>query len=267
MGELVGERAGRSISFEHIDADYDSTRGGEERGTLHAGLIAPLLDPGRPLLEVGVGTGAVAVALQRAGFRLHGIDLSLAMLRRARARLGPVVVNGDAARLPLRDASVPQACSVWLLHLVGDMVAVAGEVGRVLEPGGRWVVVPAGGEPEGDLDPINRLTLPMLRALHGDEAPSTRPSVDRLRSVAAQSGLEVAEVVTSPPVSYPRESPLTAADHLERRVFSMLWDLDEATFERVVRKVIDALRALPEAATPIQQGAWRTAMVVLRRPR
>lgn len=44
-------------------------------------------ESGGPVLEFGCGTGRVLEALARAGIEVHGVDLSEAMLRRARARL------------------------------------------------------------------------------------------------------------------------------------------------------------------------------------
>lgn len=42
-----------------------------------------------PILELGVGTGRVAIPLAQAGFEVWGIDLSEAMLTRARCKTGP----------------------------------------------------------------------------------------------------------------------------------------------------------------------------------
>jgi SAM-dependent methyltransferase len=74
------------------------------------------------------------------GFTVVGVDLSPAMAQRARRRLGPVVAVADAAQLPVADAAIQQAVSVWLLHLVADRAAVLAEVARALRPGGRYLV-------------------------------------------------------------------------------------------------------------------------------
>jgi SAM-dependent methyltransferase len=62
-----------------------------------------------PVLELGCGTGRIAVPVARAGVRLIGIDRSEPMLARARSRLaraglsGSVhLVRGDIRRLPFR---------------------------------------------------------------------------------------------------------------------------------------------------------------------
>ena len=84
----AGERAGRSLSFTRIAAEYDATRGGDERGRRHATLVAPFLDTTEWVLDVGAGTGTVASGLTQLGFTVRGIDLSHAMLTSARARIG-----------------------------------------------------------------------------------------------------------------------------------------------------------------------------------
>ncbi len=58
-----------------------------------------------PILELGVGTGRVAVPLAAAGFEVTGVDLDPAMLRRARERAA-VAGAAAAARLDLVEADV-----------------------------------------------------------------------------------------------------------------------------------------------------------------
>lgn len=262
---LVGERAGRSLNFDRVAAEYDATRGGEARGAWHAALLAPQLDASRPVLEVGIGTGAVALGLVRAGFVVRGVDISPAMLRSAQARLGGGVAAADAVHLPFADASISQAASVWVLHLVGDIGAVVGEVSRVLEPGGRWVIIPAGGDPPPTPDAISRLTDGLESRLHGGGAVGSRPTRVRLEALAAASGLQLERVVEAPTFVYP-ESPEQHAANLERRTFSMCWDIDDAIYAEVVAPVIGALRAMPDPEQPIQRVSRRELVVVLRKP-
>ena len=126
-------------------ADYDATRGGELRGALAAARSRSLLGPpgalGGPVLDVGVGTGVVAAALQRRGYAVLGADLSMGMLRRAGSRLPGRVVQCDGAALPMPAASCAAVVLSWVLHLVDEAVATAmvREAARVLGAGGRLV--------------------------------------------------------------------------------------------------------------------------------
>jgi hypothetical protein len=128
-----------SVSFDRIADRYDATRGGLERGRLLARSIAPHLHPG-PVLEVGVGTGAVSSGIDDLGHRVIGVDLSLPMLARAVERLGARVAAADGHHLPVPDGAVPNVVLVWVLHLVGDPESVLAETVRA-----RWP--PAGASP------------------------------------------------------------------------------------------------------------------------
>lgn len=64
---------------------YDATYGGCEEATVR--LLADLARGGRAL-ELGIGTGRVALPLAAAGVEVHGIDASPAMVARLRAKPG-----------------------------------------------------------------------------------------------------------------------------------------------------------------------------------
>ncbi|HYU85198.1 MAG TPA: Maf family nucleotide pyrophosphatase [Kribbellaceae bacterium] len=115
---------------------YDESRGGTERAQAAAGALHALLPERGTVLDLAVGTGIVACELAALGHLVHGIDLSAAMLRRARIRLPGHVVQAEAARLPVADRTVAAVTAVWLLHLVDDSEAVLAEAARVLRPGG-----------------------------------------------------------------------------------------------------------------------------------
>src|SRR5262245_21761629 len=68
------------------------------------------IKPGEHVLDVGCGTGVVAVTAARAGARVKGLDLSPVLLEEARlnAKIAGVeieFVEGDAEKLPYPDAS------------------------------------------------------------------------------------------------------------------------------------------------------------------
>ena len=100
---------------------------------------------GRRVLEVGCGAAMCARWLRTQGADVVGLDLSASMLRHATdaaARTGITVplVQADAQRLPLADASFDVACTAFgAVPFVADSAAVMREVARVLRPGGRWV--------------------------------------------------------------------------------------------------------------------------------
>ena len=99
--------------------------------------------------DIACGSGAFMTQLRRAFPRLPslGVDLSEAYLREARRRLGrrPMLqaVVGKAEALPIADASLDAAASIFLFHELPPDVRrnVAREIARVLKPGGLFVLV------------------------------------------------------------------------------------------------------------------------------
>lgn len=152
-----------SIAFDRIVDDYDATRGGTERRGRVAAGIAPWLRPGF-VVEVGVGTGAVARPLTERGHPVVGVDLSLRMLRQARDRLGSRVAVGDGYALPLRPGSVPNVVTVWVTQLVPDVAGFVAALGALLSPGGRLAIVPSSHGGGAD-DEIADVVGPMSDAL------------------------------------------------------------------------------------------------------
>jgi SAM-dependent methyltransferase len=231
-----------SISFDKVAAIYDATRGGLERGIRFAAAIESFCGPG-PVLEIGVGTGAIAKPLaDRLGRTVLGADLSLEMLRHAHTRLGTSVVQSDVARLPVRPGSVGTLVACWVLHLVGDPSATLRECRRVLGRDGRLVVISSRGELEPD--DVDGAMVDLHDVLRG------RIDVrERLVPMAEEAGLAlVAEVLTDPGTW--NEAPVDLIERLERRQWGALIDLDEARFAEHVQPVIDRLRTLPDPNRP-----------------
>jgi len=103
-------------------------------------------------LELGVGTGRVALPLSQRGVRVHGIDLSEAMVKRLRAKDGAAAIGvtiGDFATTTV-DATFRVAYLVYNgisnLTTQDAQVACFQNAAAHLEPGGYFVievVVPA----------------------------------------------------------------------------------------------------------------------------
>jgi ubiquinone/menaquinone biosynthesis C-methylase UbiE len=151
------DRAGRlcaRVAFREGAAIYEALTD-SARWRDDCAALAPLLAAGR-VLDLGTGPGTSAIELARAAprSRLVGLDLSAAMLARARrraaaAKLPLPLVRADATRLPFAAGSFDGAAGHSVLYLVPDPAAVLGELRRVVRPGGRVAFLePRAGAPD-----------------------------------------------------------------------------------------------------------------------
>jgi SAM-dependent methyltransferase len=133
---------GAAPDFGPLAEDYDRLRPADENWWE---LVDVLVDEGdlrgRRVLDVGCGTGRLALALVERGAKVWGVDSSPEMLAQARAASGRRVglKLGRAESLPFKDRWFERAVLRLVVHLVDRPRAFA-EVLRVLAPGGRAVV-------------------------------------------------------------------------------------------------------------------------------
>lgn len=104
--------------------------------------------PGEIVLDLGCGAGLDLYFYARAagdGGKLYGLDISEAMINKARKNLESVgcrtveFLNAAADTIPLPDASVDLVTANGIYNLSPNKDAVMREVYRVLKPGGRTV--------------------------------------------------------------------------------------------------------------------------------
>ena len=98
--------------------------------------------PGEAVLDVGCGTGVVAVTAARAGARVSGLDLTPELIAVARdnAALAGVQVDlreGDAEALPFEDGAFDVVLSQFGHMFAPRPDVTLSEMRRVLKPGGR----------------------------------------------------------------------------------------------------------------------------------
>jgi SAM-dependent methyltransferase len=107
------------------------------------------LNPGDAVLDIGCGAGVdslVAAHLVGAGGRVVGLDVTLAMIERARgllARLDLANVTfkvGEAEALPVPDNDFDAVISNGVFNLTLDKEKALHETHRVLKPGGRLML-------------------------------------------------------------------------------------------------------------------------------
>jgi SAM-dependent methyltransferase len=133
---------GPSVCFDRAAGCYDATRGfpaGVAKRVAELFAHVGSLGPRSRVLEVGIGTGRIALPLAARVGRYTGADLSGPMLRRLLEKRGalPVdLVRADATRLPFADGSFDAAIGVHVFHLIPGWRDVLVELARVLRPDG-----------------------------------------------------------------------------------------------------------------------------------
>jgi demethylmenaquinone methyltransferase/2-methoxy-6-polyprenyl-1,4-benzoquinol methylase len=137
--------------------------------------------PGDRVLDACCGTGDLAVAAERRGGRVVGLDFSERMLERARKKSGAIEwVQGDALALPFGDAEFDAATVGFGVRNLADLEGGLRELARVLRPGGKAAILEI-TRPRGILRPFFRLwfdgVVPVLgRVLPGGEAYTYLPA-------------------------------------------------------------------------------------------
>jgi SAM-dependent methyltransferase len=164
---------------DQIAAHYDVSRAltDDSMGRLVDVLQAEIA--GRdPCLEVGVGTGLVALPLAAAGVRMVGIDASAAMLGQllAKGRGSIDLLRADAVALPFADASFGAGLLFHVLHLVPEWELALRELARVLRRPGLLIVKHSGGAGDPASSPQRQ-----IRTRFHEEAGVRLESVPGLR--------------------------------------------------------------------------------------
>ena len=161
------------------------------RGRRFRGYLADVLgvDPGHRVLDVGCGTGTLALVLAgRAGPEgaVAGVDASPEMIaaaqRKARGKkLAPTFRVAPAQDLPFADGWFDAVSTSLMIHHLpeADRVGAIREMLRVLRPGGRLLIVEFKA-------PQGRAGKPVTVHLFGHAMADN--SIDDVAAVAAEAG-------------------------------------------------------------------------------
>lgn len=262
-----------SISFDPVAHAYDRTRGYPPAVVeqIAVGLAQAAQAGGQTaFLEVGVGTGRIALPLASLGHTYTGVDISEKMLARlahkalargwqenvqpwasradeAPAHAHPVrrftsshpaaslrLVTSDITTLPFPAAAFDVVVAVHVFHLVDGWQQAVRESLRVLRPGGRFLH----GRDTLDNDALSCVTetwIRLVQELGGDARRVGPESPEAVSAWLREQGLPVEELVLARWET--SETPRSALERIRSRLWSRTWSVPDALFHESVRRL------------------------------
>lgn len=200
------------------------------------------------ILEAGCGTGYWLSAFDDLGPRVHGLDFSHEMLRKARERnLSGGLVRATAVVLPLRDCSFDLIFCVNALHhfrRFGDFII---EARRVLRPGGALAIF--GMDPHHGRDSWCVYDyFPETRAIDLARYPSSGAIADAM----LRAGFDSVECRTACRFAADRAGDNIFEDpELQRRGCSQMALLTDEQYAAGITRMKAAIAAAPRDKPPI----------------
>lgn len=240
----------QSVSFDRVANQYDATRGYPlgvpER--IAAGFIAAGgLSRGADTLELGIGTGRIALPLLAQGINVTGVDISPRMVEhltanydarrneQTEAEWGELAVAlADMTALPFPTNHFDAVVGVHILHLVPEWRRALDEAFRVLRPGASLLLGQDRRE-NPELDAISDYWQDVVRELgytpHRVGAQGYGEIVAELRA----RGLPISERVA---VTWPgSETPRAALENITLRLWSLTWHVPDDLFNESARRL------------------------------
>lgn len=273
------------VSFDRAAEYYDETRGynaGSDERVRDAIVAAAGIGPDTRLLELGIGTGRIALPFIRAGYNYTGVDISRQMMDRLTAKLTAdaqpsyryQLREADITALPFADASFDVAIVVHVLHLVSDWQAAVREARRVLRPGGllvigydQWPDMATWNDPAGQPETARVRTQweQIRRDLgmhHADQRMQVRASDSELVAYCESLGART-ERVRLANVERAAVSPRGVAERLKARLYSADWQTPDELHAETARR-LDEWFALNISAPdePVAQAGYFGAILV-----
>jgi ubiquinone/menaquinone biosynthesis C-methylase UbiE len=232
-----------SIVFDRAAEYYDATRELPPRlRALPSQVLirATNLSRAARVLELGIGTGRIAIPLASYLERLIGVDLSLAMMNVLRRKvhtpaLAIQLAQADVVRLPFAAETFDVIYAVHVLHLVNGWRAAVAEAHRALKAGGIMLVSWHRREP-------NSANVLLRKELHriaeefgvNTKRPGAQKEEDIYEELRRWGGeLRVVNVAEWTETT----TPAQILDELDRQIYSETWMIPREVMDRAMPRL------------------------------
>ncbi|HEY7349399.1 MAG TPA: class I SAM-dependent methyltransferase [Ktedonobacterales bacterium] len=242
----------QSLAFDRAAPLYDATRGypPDVEEQIGAAIIkAANAQPETRFLEVGVGTGRIALPIARQGYDYTGVDISEPMLDRLRAKVAelqqaaassavaPIQLQlavADMTALPFPAGSFDVVVAVHVFHLVSAWRQAVEEALRVLRPGGVFLhcwderLAPGGEE-------LQEHWVEIVRELGSEVGILGAERRVLVTDYLRERGLSVEVLRTV--IWETRESPRDTFGYIAQRIWSRTWLVPDEVFAASIERL------------------------------
>jgi SAM-dependent methyltransferase len=229
------------VNFDRVAAVYDATRGlpDEVSERVAEGIVQAIhATPETRLLELGIGTGRIAIPLAGRGYTYTGIDISAEMMGRLREKANLPNLSlreGDITTLPFEGGSFDAVLAFHVLHLVAEWRQALGEARRVTVPGGYFLL---GGNDVPPDDPATIIRV-RWRELASELGTEPRPPHGSLEHVEAELTEQECWLAMYRVARWRRDfAPSELIELLHRRTFSASWDVSDEVMDTVNERLL-----------------------------
>ncbi|NOK58378.1 MAG: class I SAM-dependent methyltransferase [Chloroflexi bacterium AL-W] len=254
------------ISFDKIAHAYDAQRAHPPAVSREVGAaIARVAGEHARVLELGAGTGRIALPTAAAGCTVVGIDISLEMLRVAYQRGlqhdHGLTIQGDITQLPLRDNAFDAVLAVHVLHLIPDWRGALAEAMRVLRSGGAFIQGIDWRDPESCAERLRgKLRETVVELMPNARPPGAGAAIGE--ELAKLGGVTESEIVAAEWTSH--ASPAMLLARMAQRADAETWALDDTLLEETVARVRAWAEATWEDLNTEQEIQQRFVLTVIR---
>lgn len=231
-------------NFDRVASIYDATRElpSDVPGRVADRVVAATkATTTTRFLELGVGTGRIALPFLERGYQYTGVDISEGMMNRLREKVAEfevklTLIQSDISQLPFENAHFNVVLGVHILHLVPDWHRALHEARRVLAPGGSLLL---GYEHAPADDPGNEIRLQWSTFVGemGVTLPTRGGHWHEVEAELAEAGAYTSVYRVAHWVEALR--PGTLLDDQRHRVFSQSWDVPEDVLEAVYGRMVE----------------------------